>query len=547
MLTAAEPFRGLKLGALWALGLVAILPLVAIAIRSADADNVTLQRIFSIHFAKTLPLTVGYLAITALVSGFVGTGLAWLVTFHDFPGRRILQWLAFLPLAMPGYIIAFVLTDYLSYAGPLQSWWRSVNGYASPSDYLFPEIRSLWGAGLVMGLILYPYVYAPVRASFLKQARQQLDVARTLGRSEWQAITTILLPQSWPAIAIGVTLALLESLNDIGAAVFFGLNTVTTGIFSLWQEQGNLAGAALLSMLVLAMVIVAMLFVRRAEASEHVLHGQARAMPVQLRKLSGGMRVLATLLFLIPIFIGFVLPVMLLIKAAWRRVDTIPTPEFLDALIHTVQLAVLASIVTVVAALVLGYATRGEPGSLTRMIKFIASLGYAVPGTILGLGVLVSLGTFDRWINAATILLFDWKPGLILSGSIATLVFAYGIRFLTISANVTDQGFARITPNIDAAARTMGRSTWRRVTDIHLPILKPSLAVAFILVLVDAMKELPATLLLRPFDFETLATYLFASASLGQLEDAAIPALAIVAAGLVPVILLSRGLETRRD
>jgi iron(III) transport system permease protein len=529
------------------LGVLVIAPLVtilALALRGG-ADN--WSRIFSVQLSNSLPATLHLLVLCGLLAGLIGGVLAWLVTFFEFPGRRVLQALAYLPLAMPGYIIAFVMTEQLSFAGPVQGWWRGLFGFQSPQDYWFPAIRSVTGAAAMLAFVLYPYVYATTRAAFLKQSPSQLDAARSLGKTRAQAMISIALPQAAPAIAIGMILVMLEALNDIGAATFFGVQTVTASIYALWLDQGNLAGAAQLSLLALATVTGLMLIERKAQARDQLFHGDAKPKQLERLKLRGGRAWLASVVVFVPILIGFIWPALVLLGSALKRIGGLLDPAFLSALAHSIELAAIASIVTIIAGMILAYAARIFAGSGFKLVETLASLGYAVPGTVLALGVLVPMGQIDQLVNRVTESLFDARPGLIFSGTVFALVFAYLVRFLTLSFRTLENGMALLTANLDAAARTMGRSAWRRFVDIHLPILRPSIATAFILVFVDAMKELPATLLLRPFDFETLATHLFSLASLGQLEDAALPALAIVAVGLVPVFLLSRGLETSKN
>jgi iron(III) transport system permease protein len=538
--------RALQIAAL-AVGVLVAAPLLTILVLALGGGGENWSRIFSVQLANSLPATLLLLLLCGVLSGLIGGGLAWLVTFFEFPGRRVLQALAYLPLAMPGYIIAFVMTEQLSFSGPVQGWWRGVFGFQSPQDYWFPAIRSVTGAAAVLAFVLYPYVYATARAAFVKQSPSQLDAARSLGKTRAQAMISIALPQAAPAIAIGMILVMLEALNDIGAATFFGVQTVTASIYTLWLDQGNLAGAAQLSLLALATVTGLMLIERKAQAQDQVFHGDAKPKKLERLMLTGPRAWLATAVVLIPILIGFIWPALVLLGSALKRIDGLADGAFISALLHSVELAAIASVVTIVAGMILAYAARIFAGTGFKLIETFASLGYAVPGTVLALGVLAPLGQLDQVLNRMTESVFAARPGLIFSGTVFALIFAYLVRFLTLSFRTLETGMALLTANLDAAARTMGRSAWRRFVDIHLPILRPSIATALILVFVDAMKELPATLLLRPFDFETLATHLFALASLGQLEDAALPALAIVAVGLVPVFLLSRGLETSKN
>lgn len=488
---------------------------------------------------QTLVLALGVAAI-ALVAGTV---MAWLVTFHAFPGRSIMKWSAILPLAVPGYITAFAYVDYFTYAGPLQTALRGVMGWSSPAENWFPDIRSLAGAVFVMGFALYPYVYMSARAAFLRQPMAQLDVARTLGRSSWQAFVQITLPQARPALAVGASLVIMEVVNDIGAVQFFGVNTLTLGIYSTWLGQGNLGAAAQLAF-VLMLGIGALIGFEQVMRNRDGLSRGARVhSPIQRQKLHGLGAAAAWVAMFLPIAFGFLVPVLLLLHYGWRRFDGLLDINVARAATNSVVLALFACLGTLLIALVFAHANRSGQNTRVRQLTRFASFGYALPGTVLGIGILVPFGFLDQKINLITMALFGTMPGLVLSGSIAALVFAHVTRFLVIATGTVDARMEKISPHLDHVARTLGRGPWQVFRTIHLPLLRPAVITATLLVFVDALKELPATLLLRPFDFDTLATHVFTMASLGQLEDAALPALAIAVAGLVPVFILSRNLR----
>lgn len=525
------------------IGLALALPVITIlALAASPTQNIWPHLIATVlpgYLWQTLLLLLG----VGLITFVVGTATAWLVTMCQFPLRRMFQWASLMPMAMPGYIVAYTYVDFLSYAGPLQSWLRPLFGWASPADYWFPEIRSLPGAIFVMSMVLYPYVFLTARASFLRQPATQIEVARALGQTPWGAFRRVALPMARPAIAVGVSLALMECLNDIGAAGFFGVRTLTLGIYSTWLSQGNLGGAAQISAVMLVFVF-ALLWMERA-ARRH----QAFALPSQRPqgrariRLQGWRKWLACLACVLPVFLGFVLPGLVLLNFASARLADAANLSYLRAVSHSLTLSATAAVIAVALALILAYANRLTHAGIMKYIIRLASVGYAVPGTVLGIGVLIPLAGFDNAVDGFMRENFGIVTGLLLSGSIVAITFAYVVRFLAISFGAIETGLQKVTPNVAAAARTLGRGPIAAFREVHLPLLRPALVTAALLVFVDCMKELPATLILRPFDFETLATTVFTLASLDQLEQSALPALTIVAAGLLPVILLSRTLR----
>lgn len=523
------------------------LPILTIVLLSfASSENIwphLLGTVLPGYVWRTLGLMVGVGFLTFII----GTATAWLVSLHDFPLRRILQWACLMPLAMPTYIVSYTYVDFLNYAGSLQTWLRGAMGWTRPEDYMFPEIRSLPGAIVVLAFVLYPYVYMTAQASFLRQPMSQLDVARTLGKSPWGAFLSVALPQARPAIVVGVSLALMECLNDIAAVGFFGVNTLTLGIYTTWLGEGNLGGAAQLAVVLLIFVFALLWVERHARRQQSYMPGSRHPMAPRRTPLTGWRGILAMLACFLPVFLGFILPALILLRFAARRLDGIFSASYFDAMWHSFVLSLVASLVVVVLGLILAYAHRSQHGRRINAFLRLASVGYAMPGTVLGIGVLIPLAYFDNTVDAFMRSAFGVSTGLLLSGTITAIIFAYAIRFLAISFGSLESGLEKVTPNLTFAARTLGRTPLRTVAEIHFPILRPALITATLLVFVDCMKELPATLILRPFDFETLATQVFLLASLGQLEESAAPALTIVAAGLIPIILLTRNLRTRES
>jgi iron(III) transport system permease protein len=526
----------------WAflLSVLMALPVITIAVLAFGGGVGAWPHLLGAVLPKLLLTTVLLCGLCAALALLMGTLSAWLVSFYDFPGRAVLSWMALLPLALPGYIISFVYVDVLTFSGPVQTALRHWMGWNSPTDYWFPDIRSWQGAAIVLSLALYPYVYLAARAAFLRLPANQIYVSRTLGRTPFRALLEIVLPQARTAIFVGCVLVVIECLNDIGAATFFGVRTLTIAVYSTWLDLGDLAGAAQLALL-LVLLLGVLLYIEQSVKLRQTVSGSVSAASVP-ETLRGWQAFLAFVAVALPIVLGFGVPVLLLLKYGLRRFDEAFVAENISALSSSVGLAAMACVLTLAVALALNYGRRDARVSFTTRL---ASLGYALPGAVLGIGLLVPLGQFDQLFNTFTNTLFSWKPGLIFSGGLFTLVFAYVVRFLIIALSNVRDGMDKIPANLVHVSRTLGRTPFRAFLEVQLPLLRPAMIASCLLVMVDAMKELPATLILRPFDFDTLATRVFTLASLGQYESAAIPALAIVLAGLVPVIVLSRSLRSK--
>lgn len=495
--------------------------------------------------ATVLP---GYLWNTAvLLAGVgaltfaIGTGTAWLVSTTDFPARSTLQWLLVLPLATPTYIIAYTYVEIFDYAGPVQTALREFFGWRTPADYWFPEIRSTGGAVFIMSAVLYPYVFMTARASFLRQSVSHLEVARTLGSSSWHAFFAVALPLARPAIAVGIGLAMLEALNDIGAVEYFGVRTLTLGIYSTWLSRNNLGGAAQIAVVMLVVVFALLWLEQHGRRRQSFHHIGRREPPVSPARLEGWRAWAATLACAAPVVLGFVIPVSVLVRFAARRLDAV-SENYATAVANTLTVAATAAAAAVVISLFLAYAHRLARSRAVRLAVGLSSLGYAIPGTVLAIGILVPLAAADNAVSGFFERTFGHATGLLLIGSLLPVAYGYVVRFLAISYGTLDSGLGRVTPNLDAAARTLGLSPFRTLIEVHLPLVRPAVVSAALLVFVDCMKELPATLILRPFNFDTLATMVYTLASLDQLEESALAALTIVAAGVVPVIVLTRTL-----
>jgi iron(III) transport system permease protein len=476
----------------------------------------------------------------------IGTAAAWLVTMHRFPGRALADRLLVLPLAMPTYIVAYCYVELLDYAGPLQTALRGALGFKGPHDYWFPDIRSLGGAIWVLSAVLYPYVYLSARASFVQQSVCALEVARTLGRTPLGTLWAVALPLARPALAAGVALALMESLNDLGAVQYLGVETLSASIYTTWLQRSSLSGAAQIATVML--VLVAMLFaaerLARGKAASHHTTGRYRSIPFQ--DIEGWRGYAAGAVCIVPFVIGFLIPAGVLVNHAVRHWGDAIAGGFWRAVLNSLGLAATVAALAVVLAVVLGFAARTAGNGFTRPAVRLAGLGYAVPGTVLAVGLLVPLASFDNRLDSVLRSAFGVSTGLMLSGTLFALVLAMTVRFLAVALGTVEAGLGRISPNLDAAARALGESALSSLFRVHLPMMMPALGAAALLVFVDAMKELPATLLLRPFNFETLATHVYGFAALEQFEHAALGALTIVIAGLIPVLLLHKAVAGGR-
>ncbi len=485
--------------------------------------------------------TVILLAGVGVLVTVIGTTTAWMVTAYDFPGRRIFEWALLLPLAVPTYIIAYAYLDILHPVGAVQGALRSILGYSSPREFRLPDIRSMTGCILLLGLVLYPYVYLTTRAMFLTQAANLVEVSRTLGTRRNGVFRRVALPLARPAIAVGVSLALMETLNDIGASQFLGVRTLTPSIYSTWINRSDMPGAAQIALVMLAIVVLLVLVERHARRNQRFATAAQKPRVMSPTRLRGWRAASAFGLCLFPVAAGFIAPAAYLCREAWKRISFAGvSPRIWAEIGNTVAVSALATVLVLLSGLVLAYAARNCPGRTTSLAARASTLGYAVPGTVLAIGLLYPVGMFDRFWASGVERLTGAAPGLLLLGSGAALVLAYSARFMAISTGGIEAGFARIPPSLDHAARMLGRTPTGAFLGIHLPLSKTAIASAGLLVFVDCMKELPATLLLRPLNFETLATHLYGEAARGTYEEAAIAAMLIVLIGMLPVMILSR-------
>ncbi|NDV00715.1 ABC transporter permease [Pseudoroseicyclus tamaricis] len=543
---AAAPVAGprRRWGGLWTPGalLVAALvlgPVVSVLWLAAHPQENIWPHLLSTTLPRYLANTLVLVAGVGLLTAAVGTGAAWLVTFYRFPGRRWLQWALLMPLAVPAYLGAYALVDFLEYAGPVQRGLRALFGWQSPRDYWFPEIRTRGAAILVLSVALYPYVYILARAAFREQSGATFEVARALGAGAWGRLMRVGLPLARPAVAAGVAVVGMEVVNDFGTVDFFAVQTLTTGIFSVWLQAGNLGGAAQIATLSLGLIVMLVVLEKLSRARARTF-GAARAFrPVEPERLAGWRGWGAAALCLAPMLAGFALPVGVLLSHALGT-EAWAAAGLGEALWHSLATGGLAAVITVSAGLFIVYAARLSGRRLPVLLLPVTAIGYAAPGAVLALGILFPLAGFDNWLADRWLALTGRDPGLLLTGSAAALVFAYSVRFFAIAQGAADAAIARVPPSLPMAARALGRTKGQVLRSVHLPLISASMGSALLLVFVDCVKELPATLLLRPFSYETLATRAHAKASLEDIGGAAAPGLILTAVGLVAVALLAR-------
>ena len=468
----------------------------------------------------------------------IGVGTAWLVTMCRFPGSRQFEWLLLLPLAAPAYLLAYIYTNMLDYYGPVQSVLRSLFGWKSVQDYWFPDIRSLWGAILMLILVLYPYVYLLARVAFLEQSRCMLEASRCLGCNPWRSFFTVALPMARPAIMAGLALALMETLNDFGTVQYFGVTTFTTGIYRTWLGLGEQVAAAQLAAMLL-LFILCLIVLERWSRRQARYYQKSHYQPLPKYKLNWRRAALAWGACAVPVTLGFLLPSLFLLQMTVKHLDETLDRNFWDLASHSFILAVTTAAVAVVVSLILAYGQRLCSGLLMLTAVRIAAMGYAVPGSVIAVGVLMPMGRFDNALDSWMRSTFGISTGLLLSGTITALVFAYLVRFLAIAFGAVESSLNKIKPSLDDASRSLGHTATSTLVNVHAPLMWGGILTAAMLVFVDVMKELPATLVIRPFNFDTLAVQVYQYASDERLIEASAPALAIILVGIVPVLLLS--------
>ncbi|MCC2604480.1 ABC transporter permease [Planctobacterium marinum] len=491
------------------------------------------------YIVNSLVLAFG----VGITCGFLGTWCAWCVSQYQFAFSRYFKWLLFLPLAFPPYIMGYTYTGLLDFSGPFQELLREATGWGY-GDYWFPDIQSMSGAIFTISVVLFPYVYGLAYVAFSSQSQSLFDVSRSQGLNERQYFYKVALPLALPAISAGMLLAMMEAFADFGTVEYLGVSTLATGIFRTWFGMNEPLVAAQLSSGLVCFVLFLLWgekWVRRKQRFYHTRN----TTPNQPRRISWQRQsiVLASLLSIF--LLAFVIPVIRLVSWSVLVVQTSPDFAALFTLLkNSFLVAAIAAIVVMTIALLFGYAQRAAPPKVIKNAIGLATMGYAFPGAVIAVGAVIALGNTDQWLNKLTLQLFDFQPGLVLSGTLFALIFAYVIRYLTVGYQHVLSGLARVSPSLDEAGKTLAESGWGILRRIHAPILKPTLLVGILMVFVDVLKELPATLILRPFNFDTLAVKTYELASDERLTDASLPALFIVLAGLLPVWFIQKNINT---
>ncbi|MBY6006657.1 iron ABC transporter permease [Salipiger bermudensis] len=543
--SASKTQRALRWPSPWSAGAVLIAaivlgPILAVLwIAAFPAENIwphlvstTLPR----YLGNTLVLMFG----VGVLAGCAGSGAAWLIARYEFPLRRWLEYLLLLPLAIPAYVGAYALVDLLEYAGPVQTALRGLIGWQTARDYWFPEIRSMGAAIVVLAAALYPYVYLLARNAFREQSASSDEVAQSLGAGVMGRFWRVGLPLARPAIAAGVAIVMMESVNDFGTVDYFAVQTLTTGIFSVWLQSNNAGGAAQIASTVLALVILLVLLEKSSRRRMRFFNLSTRHRPVERKPLPGRGAWLATLACAIPFLMGFVLPAGVILHHALKNAENWADPRLWQAGLHTLTVCGLAAVLTVLGGVFLVYGVRLSGKALPRLLLPVTTIGYAAPGAVLGVGILIPLAGLDHALADGVEALTGVDIGLVLTGSAFALVLAYFVRFFAIAQGAADAAMGRVSPNLALAARSLGRSQGQTLAEVYYPLIRASVASALLLVFVDCVKELPATLLLRPFNYETLATRVHEQASLENLGGAAPAAMLVIAVGLAAVGLLAR-------
>ena len=523
------------------LGFFLAIPIASVCVSVFAGPSPTFIHLAETVLSEYIANTLAIVALVVIGVLLIGVPVAWLTSCCEFPGRRLLEAALILPLAAPAYVLAYAYAGFLSAYGPVQALLRSLTGWET-GDYWFPDVRSLPGAALMLTLVLYPYVYLLARARFLSESATAREAARLLGRGPWASFFEVSLPLARPAIAAGAALAAMEAFADYGTVAYFGVPAFTTGIYNAWFSFADPRAAAQLASILIGFVALALLLERFARGKARFHETGRRDMRPPRYRLSGAKSLSAIVVCGLPPLLGFVVPALVLIELLIESGG--PTRDFDRHLFNSLMLAGIAGIVVTGGALLLGYARKERPKALSGKAASFASLGYAVPGSVVAVGVLTPFAAFDNALSALSERLLGAPTGLVLTGGIAALIFAYLVLYLAVALQSVGAGLERVTPSIEAAARLLARGPFDALKRVHLPLIAPSVLTAGLLVFVDVMKELPATLMLRPFNFDTLAIAANNYASDERLSWAAAPSLAIVAAGIIPCILLIRGIAS---
>ncbi|MBY7782309.1 iron ABC transporter permease [Vibrio fluvialis] len=525
-----------------ALATLLVLPILAIFFTAiGQTDDVfahLMSTVMPTYAFNTVVLTLSVMALALLF----GIPSAWLMAMCCLPGEKVLQWALVLPLAIPGYIVGYIFTGWFDYAGPIQVWLRAQTGWMA-GEYYFPDIRSLAGASIVLALVLYPYVYLMCRAAFMEQNVSLLQSARLLKCSPWESFRRISLPLVRPSIAVALSLVAMETVGDFGTVSYFAVNTLTTAVYDTWMNYSNLTAAAKISAVMLVIVLLLLSAERYSRRRQKLYQSQFNSHEDFRYALRGWKKWLALLWCWGLVCVAFIFPLLQLLSYAYTYFEQSWTAEFREYALNSLQVSLSAAVIGVAVALVVNFYNRLKSNRVSVALMRLSSMGYAVPGTVLAIGVMVPVLTLDHAVNDVAKAMQWGRPGLIFSGTMFAIIFALIVRFSAVAIGSIESSLNKISPSLDMAARTMGCQANAMLWRVHLPLVRRGALIAGLLVFIESMKELNAALLLRPFNFETLATYVYNYASDEHLELAALPAVLLVLVGLIPLVVVNRSLE----
>lgn len=530
----------------WSVATFLILPLLFLVSESLVPDKEVFDHLLNTVLADYVINTLVLIVAVVIISLLIGVPLAYLLANFDFPGAKFFNWGLLLPLAMPSYLMAYIYTDWLEYAGPVQRTLRTVFSWQSKTDYYFFDIRSLAGAAIVLSLVLFPYVFLIVKTAFKEQAISFVQAGKMLGKTPWQIFSKISLPLARPALAIAASLVAMETLADFAAVNYFAVNTLTTAVYDTWLGYGSLTAAAKISVIMLLMIFLLISLERISRRKQKTFSGNSSG-EIQTVKLHGKKAWLAFSVCFGVLLFSFILPVTYLANMAWKYREQAINSDFFIYGFNSLTLAIGVALICLCLGLVIVVFKRFHPGLLASLPLKLSSAGYAMPGTVLAIAVLLPLTFADHGLNDYLIAIGEAPVGLILTGTLFAIGFAYVIRFVAVAIGALESSYERISPSIDNASVMLGHNRFITVLKVHLPLIKRGGLTAMLLVFIESMKELPAALLLRPFNYETLATYVFQYVSDEQLELASMAATSIVLAGLFPIILLNRTMEPAKN
>ncbi|MFT6529842.1 MAG: iron(III) transport system permease protein [Psychrosphaera sp.] len=537
-------FKHIKISSLL-LALCMALPLLTLLFEALSTHGDSFTHIKETVLTDYVINTVLLMASVGFLVLLIGIPLAWLIANCEFWGKRFFNWALVLPLAMPAYLVAYTYTDLLDYTGPIQITLRDWFGWTSINDYWFFDIRSLSGAAIMLSLVLYPYVYLMVRASFLEQNATLTHAARVLGKSPFKCFMQVSLPLARTAIIASCALAMMESMADFATVNYFAVSTLTTAVYDTWLGHYDLASAAKLSA-IMVMGIFVLLFLEQLQKGRQKNSNDAKVSQQTLSyKLSTKQTVLAVSFCSLILFLAFIVPVVILLQYAFHYFEQSWTTEVFDFALNSAGIALITALLALVLSLILNYSYRVKPTKAQSFSLKVASSGYAIPGTVMAIGVLIPLTFLDTQINDMAVWMGMSAPGLLLSGTVIAIIFAHLVRFIAIANKTLESSYEKISPSLDMVSKTMGTNGVNLLRKVHIPLIRKSALVAALLIFVESMKELPAALLLRPFDFQTLPTYVYQFASDEQLELAALGAILIVLVGLIPLLVLNRSIDAK--